>query len=70
VVLQFLADYRDFTYRDAFKLFVDGALTEPEAQRFRGQFVTFNDIVNLRWPTLCEFYGHEDPKETEPDDGR
>lgn len=57
VVLRFLADYRDQLYRDAFMRFIEGRLLDEEYQRFRGQFITANDVVDTNWDTICEFYG-------------
>ena len=50
-------------------LFVEGKLMQEEYQRFRGQFITANDVVDTNWDTICEFYGcpelmHEEETES------
>jgi hypothetical protein len=57
VVLAFLSDRRDDLYAQAFAAFLVGGLASLGEAELRGRYLGCEELIELRWQQVCDFYG-------------
>lgn len=57
VVLAFLSDRRDDLYAQAFEAFLAGGLSALADGEYRGRYMACEELLNLQWRQVCDFYG-------------
>lgn len=66
LVFKLLRDLQGDIYREAFQAFLAGGLETLQGAEYRGRYRLADELLDLEWAGLCQWYGYQ-PKPKEGD---